>query len=89
MRPIFCLFSLLFTIQISWSDCYQLIHQPVNNNIVLVVDRSGSMSGQPMAEAKKGVKAFLRQMNASDHAALIAFDDQVNLIQTATSDKPN
>jgi uncharacterized protein YegL len=85
MRPIFWFFSLLFTSQISWSDCYQLIHQPLNNHIVLVVDRSGSMSGQPMAEAKKGVKAFLRQMKASDQAALIAFDDRVNLIQTITS----
>ena len=86
MRPFFCLFSLFFTGPISWSDCYQLIHQPVNNHIVLVVDRSGSMSGQPIAEAKKGVQAFLRQMNPSDQAALIAFDDHVNLIQTSTSD---
>ena len=33
-----------------------------------------------MVEAKKGVKAFLRQMNAFVQAALIAFDDRVHLI---------
>ena len=44
------------------ADCYQLIYRPEVNHIALVVDRSSSMAGQPLADAKRGVKAFLRQM---------------------------
>ena len=69
------------------ADCYQLIYRPEANHIALVVDRSGSMAGQPLADAKRGVKAFLRQMRPTDRATLITFDDTVQLVQGETSNQ--
>lgn len=54
------------------ADCHQLIYRPEVNHIALVVDRSGSMAGQPLADAKRGGKAFLRQMQPTGRAALIS-----------------
>jgi Ca-activated chloride channel family protein len=45
--------------------------------VVLVIDRSGSMSGAPMAQAKKAVEACLGALGGSDRFGLVAFDDKV------------
>jgi Ca-activated chloride channel family protein len=44
-----------------------------------VIDRSGSMSGTPMAQAKKAVAACLGALGAEDRFGLVAFDDHVEL----------
>ena len=57
-------------------------------DIVLAVDRSGSMDGQPLADAKVAVKGFIDQMNMAggDQAALLAFNDTALVAQPLTSD---
>ena len=49
-------------------------------NLALVLDRSGSMSGQPLAEACRCAYAMIQRLNPHDRAALVAFDDQVNVL---------
>lgn len=44
---------------------------------VFVLDRSGSMEGAPMAQAKKALLACLGAMNPDDAFTVIAFDDRV------------
>lgn len=48
-----------------------------NSNIVLVFDKSGSMRGRPLAEAKVGAKAFLDILHPRDEVAIIFFDGKV------------
>ena len=69
------------------ADCYQLIDRPEVNHIALVVDQSGRMAGQPLADAKRGDKAFLRQMQPTGRAALITSYDTVQLAHGETSNQ--
>ena len=46
-------------------------------DVVLVFDKSGSMQGQPLAEAKGGAKAFLEGLQPRDEVTLLFFDSQV------------
>jgi len=45
--------------------------------IAIVVDRSGSMNGEPMAQAKKAIEACLALLSPEDSFCLVAFDNQV------------
>lgn len=51
--------------------------EPSPREFVFVVDRSGSMSGGPLAEAKNALRACLRTLGARDTFALLAFDDRL------------
>ena len=67
-------------------DCCTLRPEPLQHHFALVIDRSGSMSGDPMQEAINGAQAFVDQLQAGDRAAVIAFDNQVEQLQGMTSD---
>eukprot|EP00736_Rhodelphis_marinus_P014493 Rmarinus@m.24611 len=45
-------------------------------NIYFIIDRSGSMSGQPMDDAKKALTHGLSLLSPNDNFNIIAFDDQ-------------
>ncbi len=51
----------------------QEISEPMS--VVLVVDRSGSMSGPPMDDTKKAVSNFVKSISDNVRAALVTFDD--------------
>ena len=46
-------------------------------DLIFVFDKSGSMQGRPLAEAKVGARTFLEQLDARDEAALLFFDSTV------------
>jgi Ca-activated chloride channel family protein len=46
-------------------------------DVVLVFDKSGSMKGRPLDEAKRGAKAFLGTLEARDEVTLVFFDRTV------------
>jgi Ca-activated chloride channel homolog len=46
-------------------------------DVVVVFDKSGSMDGRPLAEAKTAAKAFLDILDPRDQVTLIFFDAQV------------
>jgi Ca-activated chloride channel homolog len=46
-------------------------------DVVLVFDKSGSMEGRALAEAKRGAKAFLATLDARDQVTLVFFDRTV------------
>ncbi len=45
--------------------------------MTIVFDRSGSMKGEPLTEAKAGAQAFLDGLDDRDAVSLLIFDDQV------------
>ncbi|MGB9872617.1 MAG: VWA domain-containing protein [Anaerolineae bacterium] len=54
-------------------------------DVMLVIDRSGSMSGQPLADAKVAAKGFVDRMNmAQDQIGLVSFADSATLNQQLT-----
>jgi Ca-activated chloride channel family protein len=46
-------------------------------DVVLVFDKSGSMNGAPLAQAKVGAKAFLGSLTDRDRVTLMFFDNKV------------
>ncbi len=68
-------------------DCDNLVAEPSVNNIVLVIDKSGSMSYEPFRAAQRAVNDFIGSMRANDQAAVIAFSDDVGVVQKFTPDK--
>jgi VWFA-related protein len=52
----------------------------------LVLDRSGSMGGGELADAKEAAKTFVDQLRVGDQASVISFSDGVRVDQPFTSD---
>jgi Ca-activated chloride channel family protein len=46
-------------------------------DVVLVLDKSGSMNGAPIESVKAAVAHFLRLVGANDRVGVVAFDDAV------------
>lgn len=52
-------------------------------NVAFVIDRSGSMQGFPLAQAKEATIMAISRLNGGDIAAVVVFDDHVNLLVPA------
>ena len=49
-------------------------------NVALVLDRSGSMSGMPLAAAKEAAVRFASCLTPADRLSVVAFDDEVQTV---------
>ncbi len=56
--------------------------------VVLTIDVSGSMAGEPLAEAKAAAKALTARLGTTDQAAVVSFSNQPAVVQGFTADKP-
>ena len=54
-------------------------------NLALVIDRSGSMQGSKLSEAKRCVVDLVARMNPSDRVGLIQYDGTVDTVMPLTS----
>lgn len=52
-------------------------------NVALVIDRSGSMSGERLAAAKKGAETALERLGADDIVSLVSYHHEVDVLQEA------
>ena len=55
--------------------------------VVLAVDVSGSMQGDPLAKAKQVARDFVARLSPADRAMLLAFSDQVRVLQPFTANR--
>ena len=49
-------------------------------NLAVVIDRSGSMSGQPLEEAKKCAVMLVDRMNEEDRLSVVTYDNRVDVV---------
>ena len=79
-HTILFLFSLAFLCVLPSSaaaeDCGTFIPEPPVSNFVLVLDRSGSMAGEPLEDAKQALAGFIGSMRDGDRASLVSFREQ-------------
>lgn len=68
-------------------NCFLLRPEPLRHNFALVIDRSGSMQGAPLQQAMAGARRFVDQLQAGDRAAVIAFDDKVQVLAGMTDNR--
>lgn len=54
--------------------------------VVLVVDTSGSMQGEPLAGAEQAARSFLAQMPPGTRVAVVAFGDTPQLVSPMSAD---
>ncbi len=55
--------------------------------MVVAIDISGSMKGEPLEKAKAAASNFVGRFDSADQVALIKFDDRIELVQDFTTDK--
>jgi VWFA-related protein len=55
--------------------------------VVLAIDRSGSMRGEPIRDALRAAKDFIREMRGIDRVGVVSFDDHVTVISRLAADK--
>ena len=60
-------------------------HQRPPMGIALVLDRSGSMAGRPLEEAKRCARFMVSRLTAADSVAVVQFDDTVNVLVEAAA----
>lgn len=53
-------------------------------NVAIVIDKSGSMQGDKIEQAKAAARAALDQLRADDIVSVVAYDDQVTVLVPAT-----
>ena len=53
-------------------------------NLGLVLDRSGSMQGEKIAQARQTLKRIVEQMSDGDVVSVVAFDDTVRTVADRT-----
>lgn len=58
--------------------------RPHDLNIALVLDRSGSMSGAPIREARKAAQFVVDHLEARDRCGIVAYDNVAELLAAAT-----
>jgi VWFA-related protein len=58
-------------------EVVEIVDDSVGVSVVLVMDRSGSMEGQPIADAKNAAITFVQLMSSEDQAALVSFSNRV------------
>ena len=54
-------------------------------NLAIVLDRSGSMSGEPLEEAKRCAHLVIDRLGPKDRAAIVIYDDQVEVLHRSTT----
>ncbi|MCR4336455.1 MAG: VWA domain-containing protein, partial [Candidatus Omnitrophica bacterium] len=58
-------------------------HQRIPLNLAIVLDRSGSMGGQKLEDAKQGAINIIERLNSQDIVSLVVFDSNAQVIVPA------
>lgn len=73
------------TVEVSSAEPLEAEREPVD--VVLAVDTSGSMKGEPLADAQAAAHTFMAQMESLDRVALVQFASAPKRLVDFTSDR--
>lgn len=75
---------------------FEELCEAVPNDVVLVIDRSGSMRGDPdgdgntkLDDVKRAATGFVNRLTDNDHVGLVSFNESASLDEQLTSDHSN
>lgn len=71
-------------LQINAEDVVEVSRRQNTLNLAIVIDRSGSMAGQPLEEAKRSAVMMVEQMHDDDRVAIVAYDSSAELVLPST-----
>jgi Ca-activated chloride channel family protein len=75
-------------VSVSAPDTPALSRSRMPLNLAIVIDRSGSMAGTPLAEAKRCAGYILEHLSMRDRVALVTFDSAVTVLAPSTIPEP-
>ena len=87
LLKIISLLLLIVTFTFSQNNKIYFENLKAKTDFILVIDKSGSMSGEAISNAKKALKEFIRDVKGQDKIAIIEFSDKNNIKQKLTSNK--
>jgi VWFA-related protein len=64
-----------------------VLDQQIGVGVILVIDTSGSMEGDPIAQAKTAARGFVQSLQEPDQAAVISFANAVTVLSPLTADR--
>ncbi|MBQ7175858.1 MAG: VWA domain-containing protein, partial [Victivallales bacterium] len=66
----------------------KVVERPPRNemDIVLLIDTSGSMRGNPLAEVQRAMQAVIPMVKPLDKLAIVSFDSDARIVQGLTND---
>ncbi len=71
-------------LRVNAEDLPNLQETKNNLNLAIVIDRSGSMSGQPLDEAKRSAIMMVEQMHSTDRVSIVTYDNIAELVLPST-----
>jgi VWFA-related protein len=72
---------------VSISQVMAAVNSDIGVAVVLAVDVSGSMSGDPLAQARQAARTFVEGLAPTDSVALVTFGDAVTPVLNFTTDR--
>ena len=81
------LYAWVLIISFAFSQNVDYKQIPQKNNFQLIIDKSGSMSGAAISDAKAGAKYFVSKKKNNDAAGVIAFSSSIEDVVSFTSHK--
>ena len=79
-----CLFNFSFAGEVS-----EYIKIEPRNNFILVIDKSGSMKGNPLEQAKWAILSFLNKVQKNDKVGMVTFSDRSQKLFSLTQSPHN
>lgn len=70
-------------LRIGLNGCERRPSERTPVNIAFVIDRSGSMQGERIAQAREAAAAAIRRLDKNDIASVVTFDDKIDIIMQA------
>ncbi len=67
-------------LRITAPDAPSSVNDRAPIDVAFVIDRSGSMSGSTIEEAKQGVRVAIDHLDQRDRAAVVIYDDRIDVI---------
>ncbi|UCE07230.1 MAG: VWA domain-containing protein, partial [bacterium] len=68
-------------------EVVELFDPKIDVNVVLTIDQSNSMRGQPIQDARAAASMFVGLMQGKDQAAIVSFAREPNIIHLFSNDK--
>jgi VWFA-related protein len=73
--------------QLTISSVQAAIDEQQPLSVIVVIDVSGSMSGDRIGQAKQAATSFVQSLGAGDEAAVLSFSDEVRTVVPLTGDR--
>ena len=68
-------------------DITDVAYESLPLNVIVALDLSGSVAGQPLMQLKDGLQALIGALGSSDRAALVSFSYRLTLHSALTGDR--